>query len=90
MPADPDVVVALVFVIARYPHKSAFWRRSGMFINGSRWPNANHYLRHGSHRTKSESEQNCKRNLFPHEQKPPGMSGEQNGCTDVTSTSPNY
>jgi hypothetical protein len=49
--ADPDVVIALVLVIARNPNISALGRRTGILINGSRWPNANHNLRHGGHRT---------------------------------------
>jgi hypothetical protein len=57
--ADPDVVIALVLVIAINPDISALGRWSGILINGSRWPNANHNLRHGGHRTQSESEQNC-------------------------------
>jgi hypothetical protein len=83
MARDPYIMVTLVLVIARDPHKSAFRRRPGMFINGSRWPNANHNLRYGTHRTKGESEQNCQCNLLPHESYPPGMSCAHNGCTVV-------
>jgi len=58
--ANPDVVVALVSVIAINPYISTFRRRSRMLINRSRWSNANYNLRYGGHRTQSKSEQNCK------------------------------
>jgi hypothetical protein len=41
---NPNIVVALVLVIASDPHKSALGRRAGILINGSRWPDANHKL----------------------------------------------
>jgi hypothetical protein len=83
---DPYVVVTLVLVIARNPHKSAFRRRSGILINRSRWPYANHNLRYGTHRTKGESEQNCQCNLLPHQSNPPGMSCAHNGGTALSFT----
>ena len=43
---NPNIVVALILVIARDPHKSALGRRTGILINGSRWPDANHNLGH--------------------------------------------
>ena len=43
---NPNVVVTLVLVIARDPHKSALGGRTGILINGSRWPDANHNLGH--------------------------------------------
>jgi hypothetical protein len=44
--ADPYIMVALVLVIARNTHISAFGRRPWILIDGSRWTDANHNLRH--------------------------------------------
>jgi hypothetical protein len=65
--ANPDVVIPLVLVVAVNPHVSTLGRWTGVLINRSRWPNADHNLRHGGHRAKGESEQNCQCNLLHHE-----------------------
>jgi hypothetical protein len=69
----PHVVAAFVTVIAIDPHIAPIRRIAADLDHRRRWANANRNLRKRSHRTQSDSEQNCQCNLLKHASNPPGV-----------------
>src|SRR5580692_441544 len=73
MAGGPNIVAAIVTVVAIDPHIASVRWVAADFDHRRRRPNANRNLRKRSHRTQRGSEQCCHCNLLEHDSNPPGV-----------------